>query len=183
MIYCSTGFNSPLSNAEGWSSLNIQFPARNTCHDCWNMVVYHLYKHKLEDFFLLFFSWSYLFAVNCLKKIQFCVIFQVIWSVSRWDPSIAPFTRGFTAKWQGRPQCCSLLQLCMLRPGHHFSPTLWSKGCKMWPLAPRPSLCMGLRCLEDLLFSTLSLFITESSVSMEGVTFYCSGAFHWMHCV
>lgn len=144
------------------------------------MVVYCLYKHKLEDFFVVLFLELFICCERS-KKIQFCVIFQVRWSVSRWDPSIAPFKRGFTAKWQGRPQCCSLLQLCMLRPDHHFSPTLWNKGCKMWALAPRPSLCMGLRCLEDLLSSTLSLFITESSVSMEGVIFYWPGAFHRMH--
>lgn len=76
VIYCSRGFNSPLSNAEGWSSSNIQFPVRNTCRDCWNMVVYCLYKHKLE-LFLPLFSWSYLFAVTWLKYSSF-VLF------SRW---------------------------------------------------------------------------------------------------
>lgn len=76
MIYCSRDFNSPLSNAEGWSSSNIQFPVRNTCLDCWNMVVYCVYKQKLE-LFMLFFSWSYLFAVTCLKYSSF-VLF------SRW---------------------------------------------------------------------------------------------------
>lgn len=76
MIYCSRGFNSSLSKAEGWSSSNIQFPVRNICPDCCNMVVYCLYKHKLE-LFLLFFSWSCLFAVTCLKCSGF-VLF------SRW---------------------------------------------------------------------------------------------------
>lgn len=65
MIYCSRGFNSPLSNAEGWASSNIQFLGRNACHDCWNILAYCPCKYKLVGFFLVVFFVLFLELFIC----------------------------------------------------------------------------------------------------------------------